>query len=185
MHAGWQMKKRVLSGAAGAFVGSVAVVACLSSTPQPAGSEDAGLCATGSGSVTSISEVDGGLCSACVESQCGPIVTTCAADCTCNDTAVQAIACLETLGTIPSATQVTSCLTALGNAIDGPSNQLATCLQGCESPCGVDAADASSDAAIDSTLTDAADAGPDSDTGADATTDTGADAPTDALGPDL
>jgi hypothetical protein len=143
------MRRSFVVGALLALYAVIAAGACSSFAPDSASiGADAGPCGAADGSVTNAAaQLEAGLCAACVQAQCGAALSTCARDCVCNPLAAQALACVASLP-LPTASGVTSCLTALGNSTDGPADQLSACLAPCVGACDAGAA-ADADAAAD------------------------------------
>jgi hypothetical protein len=84
---------------------------------------------------TQITSAGASFCNACLQSTCATAIANCAGDCTCNDVAVQALACLAGLGGNGSAAAESDCVEPLASSSDGFASYFASCVLSCAGSC--------------------------------------------------
>ncbi len=122
-----------------ALVASAVVAGCSGGgvTPAPEGSD---ACVAAAGSISTAGSAS---CSSCLQDpSCTTALQTSASSCTCNDTALTSLTCIEQLNGKGTLATESSCVSPLTNSTDSTLEQVGTCLQTCAGPCGGGPADA-------------------------------------------
>jgi|HubBroStandDraft_4_1064222.scaffolds.fasta_scaffold46171_1 hypothetical protein len=114
--------------------------ACNSSSSSGPGAADAACTPIDATLSVSLTAGGTGACNTCIETRCGQEVSSCSMACACNDTAVQALQCIENLGASVSIASESACVAPLDNSTDTTLSDLGTCLLSkCETACGAPA----------------------------------------------
>lgn len=96
---------------------------------------DAGCTDAGSSIATALGlDAGSAACQACVRGSCTTAVTACAKDCSCNASALAALACLEASRNAPAATAA-ACVSSISGSSDAALKQVGACLASCASAC--------------------------------------------------
>ncbi len=151
------MRRWFVVGALVVVSAGAGFLACTSNGTSAPPSDDAGSCVMVDASVaTQITSAGASFCNTCLQSTCATAVANCAGDCTCNDEAVQALACLAGIGANGSVAAQNDCLEPLAGSSDGFASYLASCILSCAGSCedasAVDAGCGSVDASITALL---------------------------------
>jgi hypothetical protein len=122
---------------------------------------DASTCTPVDASLTaSLAAGGSGACNTCIQMQCATEVGTCSNDCTCNDPAVQALSCIEGLGSSATIAGETACIAPLANSSDTVLKGLGSCLlTQCQTACGGSPSEAGGCDAVSTSLVTLLEAG--------------------------